>query len=136
MIDKAKGRGVYDELVTAELLAYLSSAPEAFDVVVSADTLCYFGDLAPVAAAARRSLRPWGWLVLTLEAAESEPTTGYRIQPHGRYNHGPAYVRRTLAAAGLRLVAIEESALRNEGAQPVAGLIIVARRDGPDGQAE
>ena len=132
MIDKARGRGAYDELVTAELSAYLSRAPEAFDLVVSADTLCYFGDLGLVLAAAARSLRPGGWLVFTLEAADSELGDGYRIEPHGRYSHAQAYVCRTLAAAGLRLVAAEQKALRNEGAKPVAGLIAIARNGDPD----
>lgn len=131
MIDKARGRGVYDELVTAELAAYLSAKPDAFDLVVSADTLCYFGDLGPVVAAAARSLRPSGWLVLTLEASDSEPAGGYHLQPHGRYSHGQAYLRRTLAEAGLRLVAVEETTLRNEGGKPVAGLLVTARHGDP-----
>jgi predicted TPR repeat methyltransferase len=130
MIDKARGRGVYDELVAAELSGYLNETPEAFDLVVAADTLCYFGELGPVLAAAARSLRRGGSLVFTLEAAESEPVEGYRIEPHGRYRHGRAYVSRALAAAGLRLVGAEEAALRNEGALPVGGLVVTARRDG------
>jgi predicted TPR repeat methyltransferase len=132
MLDKARGRGVYDELVTAELVVYLSGAPETFDLVASADTLCYFGALGPVLAAAARSLRPGGGLVFTLEAAPADEAKGYRLEPHGRYSHSLAYVSRTLAGVGLRLLASEETVLRNEGAKPVAGLIVIARHGDPD----
>ncbi len=128
MIDKARGRDAYDELVTAELSAYLASTLDAFDVIVSADTLCYVGDLQPVFAAAIRSVRPDGWLVFTLEAAESEPVRGYRLQHHGRYSHGRTYVRRTLQAEGWHLTAMEEATLRNEAQAPVTGLVVTARR--------
>jgi predicted TPR repeat methyltransferase len=96
--------------------------------VVSADTLCYFGDLRPVFAAATESVHPGGWLVLTLEAAESEPACGYRLQPHGRYSHGRTYVQRTLEAAGWHLATMEEATLRNEAQAPVSGLVVIARR--------
>jgi predicted TPR repeat methyltransferase len=128
MIDKARGRQVYDELVTAELSAYLASTLDSFDLVVSADTLCYSGDLRPVFSAATESVHPGGWLVLTLEAAESEPACGYRLQPHGRYSHGRTYVQRTLEAAGWHLATMEKATLRNEAQAPVSGLVVIARR--------
>jgi len=59
----------------------------AWDVIISADTLVYFGDLAPVMAAARRGLRPGGHLIFTLEhAGDAEAPAGFRINPHGRYS--------------------------------------------------
>ena len=48
MLTKAAGRKTYDDLVKYELTEFLSHQSEAFDVIASADTLCYFGDLDPV----------------------------------------------------------------------------------------
>src|SRR4051794_19501937 len=45
MLAEARHREVYDELVRGELTAYLRRAAGAFDVIVSADTLVYFGPL-------------------------------------------------------------------------------------------
>src|SRR5262245_3635421 len=39
MLQKAARRGLYDDLAAAELMSYLSSSPQAFDVVASSDTL-------------------------------------------------------------------------------------------------
>ena len=48
MIEKARARQVYDDLIVAELTAYLQSAAGSYDLIASADTLVYFGDLRPV----------------------------------------------------------------------------------------
>jgi predicted TPR repeat methyltransferase len=129
MLDKAAGRAVYDELLAAELTSYLSSAPQAFDIVASSDTLNYFGDLREVLAAARASLRPGGRLLFTLEHAidEDELPSGYRLHPDGRYMHTQQYVGGTLAEADFELIEIEKGYLRREGDSYIDGLVVAAR---------
>ena len=75
--------------------------------MASADTLVYFGDLRPVAAAAAGALRTGGLLIFTVEKAGSADPEGrgFFLQPHGRYCHTEDYVRRTLAEAGLSVCA-------------------------------
>ena len=60
MLDQARARDVYDELVKGELTEYLAASAGTFDAIVSADTLVYFGPLEAVAEAAERALRPGG----------------------------------------------------------------------------
>ena len=45
MLAKALGRQVYEELIETELVAYLGQRTASFDLIVSADTLIYFGEL-------------------------------------------------------------------------------------------
>ena len=129
MIERARGRGVYDELERAELTAFLEGHPDRFDLIVSADTLVYFGPLEPVLAAAAGALRPGGWLIVTVEeAAGGSAPEGYRINPHGRYSHRRDYVALALERSGLVAAAIEPAVLRNEGGSPVHGLVVSARK--------
>jgi predicted TPR repeat methyltransferase len=128
MLAKAQGRGVYDQLVKAELTAYLEERREAFDVIVSADTLVYFGPLEPVVFAASRALRSRGVLIFTVEQADDKVAGGYRINPHGRYSHSRAYVSRAMDGAGLAIQAMESAVLRKEGGDPVAGLVVTGRK--------
>jgi predicted TPR repeat methyltransferase len=126
MVKRAHKRACYDELVVDELTAFLAAHPAGFDLVVSADTVCYFGELGPLMAATAAALRPRGHLVFTVERATEG--AGYQLGPHGRYAHTEAYVRASLGAAGMTTVLIAAGFLRMEKNQPVAGLLIVARR--------
>ena len=129
MLKRAALRRLYDELILGELTAFVGAVAAGWDLVISADTLVYFGDLAPVMAAARRGLRPGGHLVFTLErASDEEAPQGFRINPHGRYSHTEAYVRRVLAAAQLEPRQVAPTHLRLELKQPVEGFVVVAAR--------
>jgi predicted TPR repeat methyltransferase len=128
MLAKAAERGVYDQLDADELVRYMAARPAAFDVIVSADTLVYFGDLAEALRAACLSLRSGGLVVFTVEHATDDPVQGYRLNPHGRYSHGRGYVERTLADAGFESIALEPAHLRREHRVPVDGLVVTARR--------
>jgi predicted TPR repeat methyltransferase len=123
MLARARERNVYDELVRRELTAYLLDSRGSFDVIVSADTLVYFGPLDGVAAAAAGALRPGGVLVFTVEELAGE--AGYAIGPTGRYRHARGYVGRVLADAGLQSE-VAPAELRLEGGEPVAGLVVRA----------
>jgi predicted TPR repeat methyltransferase len=126
MLAQATDKTVYHELVKTELTQYLSGHTEAFDLIVSADTLVYFGALEPVLAAAARALRPNGFFVFTLEHAVAGATdAGFRLEWHGRYSHSRAYVERSLAGAGLH-PKIAEAELRMEAGVPVPGLVVRA----------
>ena len=129
MLDKARERGVYDALETAELTAFMSAHPQAFDVVVSADTLVYFGELDGAFHAAARTLRPAGVLAFTVERALPPAAEGYVLNPHGRYSHHEEYVRRALQQAGFSVASIEAAHLRLENKLPVDGLVVTARRN-------
>lgn len=130
MLEKARERGGYHALVKAELVGHLQEHPEHFDLVVSADTLCYFGRIDDALAAAGRALRPGGRLIFTVEALPGEPSepSGYRLQMHGRYAHEKSYVEACLASAGLQLTALESVVLRREVGEPVVGWLVAARR--------
>ena len=128
MLSQAKEKAVYDALVKGELTEYLRGCNEAFDVIVSADALVYFGDLRHVVEAVTQALRPNGIAVFTLEhAITSEPGTDYRLEFHGRYSHARPYVERVLANAGLEW-RIAHADLRTESGSPVAGLVVRAMK--------
>ncbi|MBL8453233.1 MAG: tetratricopeptide repeat protein [Zoogloea sp.] len=129
MLDLAATKGVYTELTKAELTEFLLGQGQVWDVIMSADTLCYFGDLRRVAAAAAGALKADGLLVFTVEQADDGATPdGFRINPHGRYSHTRGHVEEVIRAAGLDLLEAGEDSLRTEGGKPVQGLVVVARK--------
>lgn len=127
MVEKARARGGYDVLDVAELTAYLQRHPDSWDLVLSADTLVYFGDLYVVLSATRHALRPDGWLAFTLEALEGEESCT-ELSPSGRYQHTRRYVMDALDANGFTGVTITPESLRKEMGAPVAGWVVLARK--------
>jgi predicted TPR repeat methyltransferase len=128
MLAHAEARGVYDELVKRELTAYLGESAEAFDVIISADTLCYFGRLEDVVAASACALRPGGRLIFTVEELiKSGSDAGYSIGTHGRYGHTREYLERVLTSVSLP-AEIVPAKLRLEAGDPVAGLVVRATK--------
>jgi len=129
MLEEAQRRACYDRLYKVELTAFLLDQPGQWDVIVSADTLCYFGVLDTVMQAAAQALRPGGMLAFSVEASTAaDAPAGYRIHPHGRYSHARDYVNRMVRSAQLTDVTIEPAVLRYENQQPVHGFVVSARR--------
>jgi predicted TPR repeat methyltransferase len=129
MLSEAAKRGVYDELVEADLTDYMATHPLEFDVIVAADTLVYRGRLEDVFAAAATALEPKGLLLFTLEHltddARDDP---YRLTPTGRFCHSAGYVRTTLEMAGLVDATTNPIIPRLECGEPVNGLLVTARQ--------
>jgi len=131
MLAKAAERRDYDALDEAELTAWLTAHPQAYDLIVSADTLCYFGRLDEVVSAAAGALRSGGHLVFTVEQTAEEDEAQaprFKLHSHGRYSHSESYLRQVLTTAGLEVSEISHVVLRSEVKKPVAGLLVGARK--------
>lgn len=128
MLAHAKDKHVYQKLVKAELTEYLRDNSGTFDLIVSSDTLVYFGDLKDIIVAFAGALRPNGLLVFTLEHAVGDSDDiDYRLELHGRYSHAKSYVERLLTSFGLQSKIIHAE-LRMEAGLPVQGLVIRAAK--------
>jgi predicted TPR repeat methyltransferase len=128
MLEKARERGVYDELEKAEITAFLARFSDAWDLVVAGDVLVYFGALDAVFAATHSGLRRGGRCAFTVEREDGAPT-GWRLTPSGRYAHGADYLRALAQTHGFSVETLEPTVPRHEGGKPVAGYVVVLRRD-------
>jgi predicted TPR repeat methyltransferase len=128
MIERAQARQCYDDLVVAELSAFMRSRLRCFDAIVSADTLVYFGALEEPLSAARDALLDDGVLVFTVESLPATTSQDYRLEAHGRYAHGEQYLRNVLAASGFSVTGFDSTTLREESGEPVSGAVVTARR--------
>src|SRR5436190_7838713 len=105
MIERARSSGLYAELEVADMLQGLRSKPDASaDLILAADAMVYVSDLAPVVKEAKRVLAAGGLLAFTTETHAGK---GVIIGEGLRYAHAPAYVRRAVEAAGLKLSLME-----------------------------
>ena len=126
MIAQARATGVYDRLEAGDAVGFLCAKPaQSCDLLVAADALAYFGDLAPLFAAAARVLAPRGRFAFTVEALNGED---YRLRETLRFAHSNAYVERAAAAAGLSVALRQDAVARREAGAPVEGRVFVLMR--------
>jgi predicted TPR repeat methyltransferase len=124
MLNLAGNRKVYDVLKQAELVECLSGFFAQFDLIVSADTLCYFGKLANVFSATKQALRQDGYWIFTVESHED--SVNYILHVHGRYSHSREYLEAELQSARFTSIDVKSVTLRSEGGKPVTGWLIAA----------
>jgi len=124
MLEQAAKKGTYDTLVCEELTAFLVRSPDQFDLIVAADLMIYFGDLAPLFAAAATALRCGGLFAFSIELWTGE---GYRLQPSGRFAQAPDYVR-AIAGRAFEEVFHTETTIRLEAMSRLRGSIFIFRR--------
>ena len=144
MIEKARERGIYDDLRVADLVATLSADRAQWDLIVACDTLVYVGDLRSVFAFAFQALRPGGWLIATVEAPEERESasterpsegsawreisstesasTEIELKKTRRFGHSERYLRKLADEVGYRWRGVVRGGLRREQGTPVEGI--------------
>ena len=120
MVDKARQRGLYDDVFVGDVLTISGS----YDLAVAADVLVYLGDLEPFMQAMQSLVRPGGLLAFTVERSAG---ADWALGEKSRYAHGADYVQRITGAAGFQPMVLDEVSTRSESGQPVPGLLMVVR---------
>jgi predicted TPR repeat methyltransferase len=125
MLEKARQRKVYDELIHGDLLIPLNRPDAAFDVVIAADVFVYIGALEDVFERCRAVLRPSGIFAFSIEAHEGEED--YLLRPNTRFAHSARYITDLTQRSGLKVVVQESTTVRYEHGNPVAGYIFLLK---------
>jgi len=125
MIEKARARGIYDDLQVADLETALAAPGPNYDLILAADTLVYLGDLVRVFEGARDRLSPHGYFLFTVEKSEGY---GFELGPKRRWRHSEAYLRELASHTGFDLAGLVAAAPRREANQPVEGFAVALAR--------
>jgi predicted TPR repeat methyltransferase len=120
MAANARERGVYDDVVHADVAAYLDGAAERFELVAAADVFNYLGELAHVFGSVHRVLAPGGWFAFTVELARGERDVV--LQQSMRYAHSREHIEKLAVRSGFEIAAMAEHPIREDQRRPIAGL--------------
>ena len=125
MVEKAREKGIYTELLTADILPYLqSSVAGNFDWVVAADVFVYVGVLDSIFIQVQRVVKCGGFFAFSVEALLDDEAD-FVLDATGRYRHSAAYLRRLTAACGLLEIHFAATIIRYQEDRPVQGYLCV-----------
>ncbi|MDY0881616.1 tetratricopeptide repeat protein [Dongia soli] len=124
MLERAAERRLYDDLVEADVVAYLAAAPNVFDLILAADLLIYIGDIEALMARVASALESGGLFAFSIETTDEED---YRLLPSGRFAHHPMYIDR-VAAGDFVPCHVQPTSIRLEANRPVPGMLFVLQR--------
>jgi predicted TPR repeat methyltransferase len=124
MVERARQRGLYDELHCEDLNAVLGRTSDV-DLIIAADVFIYVGPLAATFEGCARALRPGGLLAFSVERSEEADVVFHASL---RYAHADAYIERLARAHGFAIERSEPTVLRVDNGQPAHGVLYVLRR--------
>ena len=127
MLKRAEAKQIYGRLVKADL--NLMEFPAGPDLVTAADVFMYIGRMDAVLPRIAAVLPTGGIFAFSVEQHAGE--SDFALRPSRRYAHSEAYLRRLLAANGFDIVSLEQAAIRADRGEPLAGIIVVARKKLP-----
>jgi predicted TPR repeat methyltransferase len=118
MLDKAKEKNIYNNLIKQDILDYLSNEDLNFDYFVSTDVFVYIGDLFDVFRLIKSRNKTEGKLAFSTEHYEGER---FCLEKSGRYSHSKKYIESLCKTFGYKLNHFETKALRKEKNQYISG---------------
>lgn len=124
MLAEARRKGLYDRLIQADLIAFLGEETESAELVVAADVFNYVGDLEPPLSGARRVLAAGGLVAFSLETHDEHEAV--KLAESLRFQHSGQRALELCASIGLSVLHAEQTVIRQDRGQDVAGLIVVA----------
>jgi len=119
MLAQARQRGIYGQLVQADLVAHLAATAQRYDLVAAADVFTYLGDLDAAFAGVARVLAAGGLFALAVEAADDD-AADYVLRGSLRYAHARGYLQALARRHGFALLSLTRQPFREDQRKPIA----------------
>jgi predicted TPR repeat methyltransferase len=125
MVAQANAKEIYDTAVVGDVVTHLRGCAGAYDLVIAADVLVYFGALDEVFRAAHGALQPDGIFAFTVQASSGD---GFTLGEERRFSHSRNYLTAHAGEAGFRSVVMSDGTFRQNRGLDVPGLLAVLRK--------
>lgn len=125
MIDVAKTKNIYDELIVTDMESYLQTQNASFDIILAADVFVYVGKLDHLIAQCKAALTRKGLLIFSTEICENND---YQILQSGRFAHSELYLKKLAKQHRFKIIYNQLIQARMQYDEPVIGRVIVMRK--------
>ena len=129
--ESKRGRKVYASVTNEDAAKYLATLQErSVDCILSSDVFIYIGDMSKVLEEGFKCLGHKGLFGFTVESYEggSDPESGVRLLPIGRFGHSKAYITEVAKSKGFEVVSWEDIVIRQQRGKDVDGAAVILRK--------
>lgn len=124
MLEIARQRQIYDNLVCSELIGFLQAQAKTFDLAVASDVFVYIRDLSGVFRHVRGALREGGFFGFSVEAGAEQD---FVLRATRRHAHSRTYLRKLAEDHGFAFETIESQVIRQQDGIDVVGDLAILR---------
>lgn len=125
MLEKAREKALYDELIEEDLTNFLATTKTNFDLIISADTLVYIGDLTAVIEGCYRALHEHGLAIFSTELSTGQT---YELETSGRFAHTKSYIEKLAIECGFKVLTTQKIIGRYQQSNPVDNIIYILQK--------
>jgi predicted TPR repeat methyltransferase len=125
MLDEADKKQLYKALIHEDIVTYLKSTDEVFELVIAADVLVYLGNLTSLFESLTKSLRGGGLFAFSVEVVEG---TKFTLQKTGRFAHTEKYLSDLAKTFHFEVRYCKGEITRMQNNQPVYGAILIFQK--------
>lgn len=129
MIEVARQQGGYYKLYAMDAFSFLEKRNQAFDMIIAADVLVYFGALENIFTACHQALRSPGLFCFSVEKLTT-PETPFTLLKSGRYAHTAEYIQHLAAKNNFVILTEQTHTIRYQEEHPVIGNIYILAKKG------
>jgi predicted TPR repeat methyltransferase len=127
MIDKARLRGVYDDLHVGDIVSVLEADQGRYNLLICADVFPYIGNVQPLFAAVRSHAQQDALFAFSTEI---EAEADYILRPSGRYAHSQSYLLALSVEYGFSVITMRTENLRKQRGKWIPGDLVVLQYQG------
>ncbi|RDH81012.1 MAG: hypothetical protein DIZ80_12880 [endosymbiont of Galathealinum brachiosum] len=123
MLNKAKDRNIYDELLATDIEKYFNTYDFKPDIVISADVFVYIGDIDSIFSCVSNAMNEGGIFAFSTE--DTTDTDSFRLKDSGRFSHSETYISALAKKYNFSIAEQKATTIRHEAGKPIQGKIYI-----------
>ncbi|MCW5583124.1 MAG: tetratricopeptide repeat protein [Gammaproteobacteria bacterium] len=116
---------IYDDLIHADILSFLNTQTQTYDIILAGDVLVYYGDLSTVFSAVSNILRLNGIFVFNVEVGGPR---NYEMTKSGRFAHSKNYLESLIVDNKFDILSYQSISIRTQDKRIVPGYLYLLNK--------